>query len=194
MSPAEPIAEVPETRQSDPQREWLACTQRYALWRGGLLCYTLDENGPFPLDTSILNSLTGDVFAPLFPEAKPVTLQTSPKAPPTTAFDGSHAIDVNLDRLGLDMYAELDGRQAKVVTIDLSGVVGADLAFDATTGALGVVVDLDPAALTPTIGYNEFYPDANETIVSSFSGAFGGGSRIGPPASLSQNGRPARGG
>jgi phage terminase large subunit-like protein len=22
-------------RQSDPQREWLACTQRYALWRGG---------------------------------------------------------------------------------------------------------------------------------------------------------------
>ncbi len=146
----------------------------YALWRGGLLCYTLDENGPFPLDTSILNSLTGDVFAPLFPEAKPVTLQTSPKAPPTTAFDGSHAIDVNLDRLGLDMYAELDGRQAKVVTIDLSGVVGADLAFDATTGALGVVVDLDPAALTPTIGYNEFYPDANETIVSSFSGAFGG--------------------
>lgn len=145
----------------------------YALWRAGLLCYGLGPDGDFPLDTSILNLLTGDAFAELFPEGKPLTLQTAPKAPPTTTFDGDHAIDVNLDRLGLELYTELDGRQAKMLTIDLSGVVGADLAFDGTTGALGIEVDLDPAALTPSVAYNEFYPEADEAILAGFSSVFG---------------------
>lgn len=146
----------------------------YALWRGGLLCYTLDENGPFPLDTSILNLLTGDVFAELFPESKPVVLQTAPSVAPTVAYNGAHAVEAVLDDLGLELYAELDGREAKIVTIDLDGPVGIDLDFDGTTGLLGILVDLDPAALTPSIRYNEFYPDANETIVTAFSSGFGG--------------------
>ncbi len=145
----------------------------YALWRGGLLCYTLDENGPFPLDTSIMNSLTGNVFAELFPEAAPVVLQTSPAVPPTASYSGGHDIDMNLDRLGLDLYAALDGRQAKVVTVALTGTVGMDLAFDGTTGLLAIDVDLDPAALVPSVAYNEFYPDANDAIVAGFSGTFG---------------------
>lgn len=145
----------------------------YALWRGGLLCYTVEPGGDIPLDTSILNLLTGDVFAELFPESQPVTLQTAPKAPPTTSFDGDHAIDVNLKGLGLELYADLDGRAAKMVTVDLEGTVGMDLAFDDTTGELGVVVDLDPAALTPSVGYNEFYPEADDAIVDGFASSFG---------------------
>ncbi len=146
----------------------------YSLWRGGLLCYSLAPGGAFPLDTSILNVLTGNVFAELFPETLPMTLQTAPAVPPTTAFDGGHDIDVNLTDLGLELYTELDGREAKIVTVALSGVVGVDLAFDGTTGELGIDVDLDPAALTPTVAYNEFYPDTNDAIVAGFSGAFGG--------------------
>ncbi len=145
----------------------------YALWRGGLLCYALEPGGDFPLDTSILNALTGDAFIELFPESKPITLQTAPKNPPTTKFDGAHAIDVNLDALGLEFFAELDGREAKMVAVDLTGTVGLDLGFDGTTGELGVVVDLDPAALTPSVAYNEFYPSANDAILSSFSETFG---------------------
>jgi hypothetical protein len=146
----------------------------YALWRGGLLCYTLEPGGAFPLDTSILNVLTGSVFAELFPESQPMVLQTAPMSPPTTSFDGSHDIDVNLENLGLELYTQLDGRDAKIVTVSLEGIVGMDLGFDGTTGELALDVDLDPAALTPTVTYNEFYPEANEAIVAGFSGAFGG--------------------
>ncbi|MDP2313918.1 MAG: hypothetical protein Q8P41_13510 [Pseudomonadota bacterium] len=146
----------------------------YSLWRGGLLCYSLEPGGAFPLDTSILNVLTGSVFAELFPETQPLTLQTAPGAPPTTSFDGGHDIDVNLTDLGLELYTQLDGREAKIVTVALAGVVGVDLGFDNTTGELGVIVDLDANALTPSVVYNEFFPDANEAIVAGFSGAFGG--------------------
>lgn len=146
----------------------------YALWRGGLLCYALEPGGVFTLDTSIMGALTGDVFAELFPESQPVVLQTSPAVPPTTSFDGEHAIDANIEDLGLDLYAELDGRQARIVTVALTGVVGVDLAFDNSVGELGIEVDLDPAALTPAVTYNEFYPDQNATIEASFSSTFGG--------------------
>ncbi|MDP2305979.1 MAG: hypothetical protein Q8P18_08120 [Pseudomonadota bacterium] len=146
----------------------------YALWRGGLLCYSLEPGGVFTLDTSILNVLTGSVFAELFAESQPVILRTAPLSPPTTSFDGAHDIDVNLDNLGLELYTQLDGREAKIVTVALAGVVGMDLGFDGTTGELAIEVDLDPAALTPTVTYNEFYPQANDAIVAGFSGAFGG--------------------
>ncbi len=146
----------------------------YALWRGGLLCYSLEPGGAFPLDTSILNVLTGSVFAELFPETQPLTLQTAPAVPPTTSFSGGHDIDVNLTDLGLELYTQLDGREAKIVTVALSGVVGVDLGFDNTTGELAVEVDLDPAALTPTVAYNEFFPEANADIEAGFAGAFGG--------------------
>jgi hypothetical protein len=144
----------------------------YALWRGGLLCYSLAPGGAFPLDTSILNALSGDAFLELYPESQPMTLQTSPKAAPTASYDGSHDIDMNLTDLGLDFYTDLDGREAKMLTIDLDGTVGADLNFDGTTGNLAIAVDLDPAALTPTVAYNEFYPAANDAILAGFSGTF----------------------
>jgi hypothetical protein len=146
----------------------------YALWRGGLLCYSLEPGGVFTLDTSIMGALTGNVFDPLFPESQTVVLQTAPAVPPTTSFDGEHAIDANIEDLGLELYAELDGRQAKIVTVALTGVVGIDLGFDGAVGELGIDVDLDPAALTPSVAYNEFYPDQNDAIIAGFSGTFGG--------------------
>ena len=144
----------------------------YALWRGGLLCYTVDES-LFPIDTSIMGNLTGGVFADLFPEAAPVTIETAPRVPLTAAFDGEHDIDANIEDLGLEFYAELDGRQARIVTVDLDGTAGVDLDFDDTTGLLNILVDLDPTALTPTVSYNEFYPDSNAAIEAGFSGTFG---------------------
>jgi len=145
----------------------------YALWRSGLLCYTLAPGGEFPLDTSILNLLTGDVFASLFPEALPVTLRTLPRGAPTANYTGPSDVDLNLNDLDLELYADLDGRQARITSVTLNGTAGANLNLDGATGALAVDIAIDPANLVPTVRYNEFYPDSNATIEASFSSAFG---------------------
>lgn len=145
----------------------------YSVWRGGVLCYTLGADAGIPLDTGILNALTGDALAPLFPESRPVTLRTVPKAAPTIALEGDHDLDLQLNRFDLEFYAELDGRAARVLAVQLDGTVGAELGFDGTTGALDVVLDLDAERLTPTVSYNELVPDANDTILASFGTTFG---------------------
>lgn len=145
----------------------------YALWRGGLLCYELDSaSSPIALDTTILNALTGDVFAPLFPESKPVELTVRPTRPPEVAYTGEHDLGLTITDLDLDFYAELDGRAARVISVELDGQAGADLALDGTTGSLAIEVDLDPNDFTPSVSYNEVDEAANEHVVSSFGGLF----------------------
>lgn len=146
----------------------------YAVWRGGTLC--IDTNSmslPISLDTSLLGSLTGNAFADLFPEAKPVVLVTSPRQPLTADFTGSHDVDVQLNDLGLGFYAELDGRQARLLDIGLNGPVGADLNFDSSTGNLGIALALEASALDYVVNYNEHMPDSNDLILQSFSSSFG---------------------
>jgi len=146
----------------------------YALWRGGLLCYSLaPDNDTFPLDTSILNLLSGQAFIDIFPEAMPMSLSTVPRAAPTVAYTGTHDIDVNIHDLDLQMVAELDGRMARVLTVTLNGPIGADLNFDGTTGLLAVALDINPEVLDPTVTYNELHAESNDAIVSSFGGALG---------------------
>lgn len=145
----------------------------YALWAGGLLCYTVDES-VFPIDTTIMNSLTGDVFADLFPESRPVDLYVVPRSPPEAVYDGTHDVEVALKDLDLEMWAELDGRKAVVTTVSLSGPVGADLNFDGATGNLAVGLAIDPTELVPTVTVNDFYPDQNDTILTGFQGTFSG--------------------
>lgn len=145
----------------------------YGLWRGGLLCYTIDES-LFAVDTSIMNSLTGNVFQPLFPESKPVILQTVPRGVPDVAYDGEHAIDLNLHDLDLEFWAELDGRMARITSVSLNGAVGADLAFDGGTGNLAVELAIDADNLTPTVSYNDLYPDQTADVEAAFASSFGG--------------------
>ncbi len=146
----------------------------YALWRGGLLCYQLDAaSSPIPLDTSILNGLTGDVFAPLFPEAVPVELSVRPAKPPEVVYTGAHDIGLGINELHLDFYAALDGRAARLISTQLDGQAGADLNLDGATGLLAIDVDLDPANFVPTVSYNEIDPAANEHMVANFGGLLG---------------------
>lgn len=146
----------------------------YAFWRGGLLCYSLDaSSSPIPLDTSLLNNLSDNAFADIFPTSKPLTLSTRPTKPPEVAYTGDHDLGLTVDDLDIDLYGELDGRAARLVSIGLDGQVGADLALDSGTGNLGINVDLDPAKFTPTVSYNEIQPDANASIESHFGGLFG---------------------
>lgn len=144
----------------------------YALWRGGLLCYTLDENGPVSLDTSILNTLSGDAFVDIFPEGKPMTIVTRPMAAPVVNYSGSHDLDVAIKQLGVDFYANLDGRDARIVGLDLDAPAGVDLDLNGTTGDLGIIVDIDPTKVTPSVSYNELAAEANDTIKDKFAGLF----------------------
>lgn len=144
----------------------------YALWRSGLLCYTLDEGGPVPLDTSILSLLTDGAFDPLFPEVKPMVLVTRPQKPPEVVYTGEHDLGLDVKQLGLDFFAELDGRQARIVSLSLDANAGVDLSLDSSTGALAIDVDLDPNKVVPSVEYNEIQADANEAILASFGGLF----------------------
>ncbi len=143
----------------------------YALWRGGLLCYSLDAaSSPIPLDTSLLNGLTGDAFAPLFPESKPVSLVTRPLKPPEVVYSGEHDLGLAINDLDLDFYAELDGRQARLISVELDGTAGADLALDGGSGNLAINVDLDPSKFIPSVSYNEIDEKANAAVAESFGG------------------------
>lgn len=142
----------------------------YALWRGGLLCYTLAaDNDTFPLDTSILNLLTGQAFIDIFPEAGPLSLHTLPTAAPTVVYDGNHDIVVSINDLDLEFYTELDGREIRVLSVGLNGPVGADLVLDGATGLLAVNLDINTENLTPSVVFNDLHPEANDAILSSFS-------------------------
>lgn len=145
----------------------------YALWRGGLLCYSLTaEEIGFPIDTSILGLLAGDAFNDLFPESKPLIIETRPAAPPTLAFDQGNDVNVELSALGLDFYGELDYRQSLILGMDLDGDVGVDLDLDGMTGELGLLVDLSGDAIAATATRNEFKPDTSSDIEANFANVF----------------------
>ena len=145
----------------------------YSLWRGGLLCQTVDEElTGFPLDTSILGLMAGDAFADLFPESESLLIQTRPMTPPTLVFDGPNDVGVDISDLGLDFYANLDGRETLIVGMDLSTPAGIDLGFDEATGELAVEVALEAEDLDVTVTQNEFRPGTEAEIEGNFAGVF----------------------
>lgn len=147
----------------------------YALWRGGMLCQTVDEElTGFGLSTDILGSLTGNVFDDLFPDSVPVLILTRPEAAPLLQFATENDLGVHVDDLGLDIYADVAYRQTKVVGINLDVDAGVNLNLDATTGTLNAEVILTGEDLVPTVVDNEFHPDDNATVESSFQSSIGG--------------------
>jgi hypothetical protein len=144
----------------------------YALWRGGLLCYTLGPELGISIDTTVINSISDQAFAEIFPEGETVAIVTSPGAPPTVDYTGSHDLDVAITDLGVDFYAELDGRQARFLGLAINGGAGVDLALDGSTGELGIELDIGADSLTPSVAYNELAASANDAILAGFNGLF----------------------
>jgi len=146
----------------------------YSVWKTGLLCYTVDDELGFPIDTSILGLLAGDAFKPLFPDAKPMVIETRPQTAPTLAFAGGNDVNVLVKGLGLDFMAELDHRKARVLAMDLEVDAGVDIVFDGGTGGLGVEIDLGSDAISANVSENDFAPDSSDSIEESFSTVFNG--------------------
>ena len=147
----------------------------YAVWRGGLLCQVVDEE-LFPLDSGILGLLTGNVFDELFPgdEVQPAFIVTYPKQPLGADFTGDHDIDIPIRDLEIAFYSEVDGRTARVVSLDTQLSPGADLVFDGATGQLEVGLDIGADDMLATTAYNEFAPGRESEIEAGFLGSIGG--------------------
>jgi len=148
----------------------------YAIWYEGLLCFTIDSGGespidlPIPLDTSLLGILAQGAFDEFFPDPAPIAIATRPTSPPVAAVEGQRDIDITVDDFGLDLYAELDGRMVRAVGLLIDVDAGVDLAFDGTTGDVGIDLDLGAGALSFAVGHNDLAPEANEQIVTGIGG------------------------
>lgn len=151
----------------------------YATWRGGLLCQAIDADtlgdaAPIALDTTLLNAMSANQFAVLFPDGEdtppaPLQLVTRPEAPPTLTMNGENTVDITLDQMGLDMYAELDGRFVRMVGYDLQANAGVDVDFDGGTGAIAAEILFDPEEISASLVFNDILPSADEQMSRGFS-------------------------
>ncbi len=151
----------------------------FAVWYQGVLCFELSSGGglpidlPIPLDTSLLTLLGARDFDVFFPEPQPIALITAPRQPPVGAVDANGDLHITVDQLGLDVYAELDGRMSRMLGMELSADVAAGVGLNASTGLLGVAVDLDADAIGISVPYNELAPTASAGVEAGFKGLFG---------------------
>lgn len=145
----------------------------YAVWQTGLLCQEIggaDDSLdlPLPLDTTMLTLLFGDVFTDMFPESKPILIRTVPEEPPMIAL-GQDDIDLEMNNFALEIFADIDGRQSKLVNVGLDIDAGMNLGFDPTLGTLDIGIDL-VGAIGAHTNVNEFKPDADEDIENAVKG------------------------
>ena len=145
----------------------------YSLWRSGLLCYTLDDSESLPLNTAILGLLAGDSFDQFFPSPQPIIIATKPEFAPVISYDGTYDVTAEIPGLGLDIFAELDGRWTRLLGLTLDAEVGIDLNFNGATGVLGVELFFDTEAIGVSVGFNELAPEANDVVIEKFSTVFG---------------------
>jgi len=147
----------------------------YAVWRGGVLCYTIDENfESFPMSTSVLGILDGGdsegPFDTLFPENQDMAIITRPVNQPLANLEGEHDVNLAVEDLGLDFITAVDHREARVLALDLQANVGADFALDGATGELAIELDLSEGAIVPEVSQCEIAADASELVVDNFGG------------------------
>jgi hypothetical protein len=141
----------------------------YTFWRAGVLCYSIDEE-LFPLDTSILNLLTGDAFNELIPETQEMVIQTKPENPPLLNVSTDADLAVDIENLGLDFFTIIDNRRVRVLNVALTTDVGINLLYDINTGNLAADIDLDTDRVVSSVFYNEFLPSKTSEIEADFSG------------------------
>ena len=146
----------------------------YSIWRSGLFCFDLSDPGsvsiPFPVNTSLLGLIGGEGFTALFPDSAPLDVFTSPDSPPTVDYTTSHDLVAQAHDLGIDFYADLDGRKARVLGVDLEADIPVDLDFDGTTGKLGVNIGLSSDTVQVVPSMNEIVAGSDQTIEDNFGG------------------------
>ncbi|TNE92887.1 MAG: hypothetical protein EP330_00465 [Deltaproteobacteria bacterium] len=149
----------------------------FSVWRAGALCFTVSEDSgldlPIPLNSSLLGLINGEIYDPLFPENTPLIIETRPRVPPTLATSEVDDLVIDVEGLGLDFYAGLDGRMARIVGAELATDVPLNLDFNGTTGELLIDVGLTADNIDTSVVFNELAPGRDDEIADSFGGLLG---------------------
>ena len=134
----------------------LANQALFAAWHGGLLCRTIDTLGGSPLTTSVLAiaGLTGPLNRLGVADGTPMLIVLKAYNPPLASFGGAHAVNVDIKKLEVSIFTEVQERMARLVALDLDATAGVDLTVDANN-QLNVALNIDPAAMVGTIAYGE---------------------------------------
>ncbi len=126
----------------------------WALWASGSLCIDLEDLAGADLQTSLLEAFFGDSFVDLFPEATPAVVSVRPSGQPLAIFsEDDPPLAVDIEDLGLNLLAELDGRDARIFRVDVDAEIGVAVEIDSE--AVTPVLFLDPADWTYTESYND---------------------------------------
>jgi hypothetical protein len=99
-------------------------------------------------------------------------ISTSPRLPPEAFPTGSHDFNVEIREMGLDLYAELDYRMARILGNELETDAGLDFDFDTTTGELTIDVTFDADDIRYAITYNEIAPAYTGQLEDAFGSLF----------------------
>lgn len=146
----------------------------FAVWSSGLLCFDIDDDSdldlPLAINTNLLSLLASDHFDHLFPTVAPMRILTRPEKPPEVVVGAGNDVNLLVDPLGLEFYAELDGRQVRLVNLDLTVDAGVDLTY--TNGILGIDVALDGGRISPNATFSDLVPEAAPAVEASFSSLF----------------------
>jgi hypothetical protein len=144
----------------------------YALWQGGLLCIEIGTADEELINTSLLTLLAGEAFDGITEDSAPMTIATRPMVPLKAVLDGPHAIDVAIEELGLDFYAEVDDRMGRVLGLDLDILAGVDLPFNGTTGEMLIELALGAENMDATVSANEISNWSDDELEAVVGGAF----------------------
>lgn len=153
----------------------------HSAWKGGLLCQVIDEGDDLgiSLDTALLGALGGEPFREIFPEPKPMRIETDPRAHPTIGYEADTAL-LQIDDLGVDFFAELDGRMARAVGITVQVELPARLSLE--QGEIDVEIGFEQERISVAATGNELAPETTERLeaglsdlmITALGGALGG--------------------
>ena len=144
----------------------LVAQAAHAAWRGGVLCYVVEDLGGTALSTTYLGLLLGldleeRLQEILGAEETPMLIRTVPESPPVVTFDGDHDINIEFYPVILDRFSRL-----AAIAIDVNAGLDISMAPD---DALQLDIFLDAENLNPRVTYNEIAPDLNEALEANFT-------------------------
>ncbi len=125
----------------------------WTVWASGALCIELDDLAGVEITADFLGGLFGDSFSALLGDGGPARLATSASQPPGVVFDDDIPFAIDLEGFALDVIAELDGRDARIVQVGIEGEVGIDPGISLDALAPAILLDEDDLSFTEP--YNE---------------------------------------
>ncbi|MEL6342619.1 MAG: hypothetical protein AAFV53_05775 [Myxococcota bacterium] len=126
----------------------------WSVWGSGALCLELEDFNGAPLNTALVGTFFGEELVGLVGEDEPAIISIRPDVAPIVTFsDDQPPLAVQVERLGLELYAALDARQARLLRVDIDGEIGVGISLVDSVLATELVID-DGA-----LGYTEAYSE-----------------------------------